>query len=255
MLFILGKFVQAPTQPLFLSLLVLLSAFFLFHRKPKLARSMVFGAFLLLFLLSIPWASYIILDPLESHYPSIAAKECPTAGAIVVLGGSVARKIPPRLDPQEIGGTRLMMAARLYKLNKAPWVVVSGGVPYRGIDGAERTESTDMKELLLEMGVPATAILEEKRSRNTRENASYTKALLNEKSIHKILLVTSAAHMPRSAYWFTNAGLDVFPMPSEHHSNFNDLHPLVFLPNAGALFAATQALKEYLGWGLARLGY
>jgi uncharacterized SAM-binding protein YcdF (DUF218 family) len=57
---------------------------------------------------------------------------------------------------------------------------------------ASQAESLGMREFMLDLGVPAAALLTEERSRNTRENAEMSAKLLRERGIQKVLLVTSA---------------------------------------------------------------
>ena len=69
-------------------------------------------------------------------------------------------------------------------------------------------------EILKEWGIPSEAVLIEGRSRNTYENAIETKKLLKARQIDKILLITSALHMPRALATFRTAGIDAIPSPS-----------------------------------------
>jgi uncharacterized SAM-binding protein YcdF (DUF218 family) len=57
---------------------------------------------------------------------------------------------------------------------------------------ASQAESLGMRQFMLDLGVPAAALLTEERSRNTRENAEMSAKLLRERGIQKVLLVTSA---------------------------------------------------------------
>ena len=63
------------------------------------------------------------------------------------------------------------------------------------------------------MGVPAEAIWLQTESRNTYEDAVYSARLLKDKGVRRILLVTSAWHMPRSLGLFQAQGLEVVPLP------------------------------------------
>ena len=87
---------------------------------------------------------------------------------------------------------RVWHASRLDAAGKAPVVVVSGGSDMTATLSAE---SLGMRQLMLDLGVPAAALLTEERSRNTRENAELSARLLRERGIQKVLLLTSALHM------------------------------------------------------------
>jgi uncharacterized SAM-binding protein YcdF (DUF218 family) len=59
------------------------------------------------------------------------------------------------------------------------------------------------------LGIPRERVILEPRSRNTAENATFTKELVKPKPGERWLLVTSAQHMPRAIGCFRRVG---FPM-------------------------------------------
>jgi len=134
-------------------------------------------------------------------------------------------------------------AVALYKAGKAPLVLLSGGGP----QGA-RSEAEQMRDHLELMGVPAAAMLLEQDSRNTYQNALYSAALLKQRGIDRILLVTSAFHMRRAEQLFSLQGLEVIPAPTDYQrlAGSSVLVPLV--PLAGNLARSTYALHEHLGY-------
>jgi uncharacterized SAM-binding protein YcdF (DUF218 family) len=66
-----------------------------------------------------------------------------------------------------------------------------------------------IKDLLIEWGVPAEAIITAAASRNTYENALETKQLWAAENLKSALLVTSAGHMPRAMAEFRRAEVPV----------------------------------------------
>jgi len=226
----------------------------------RLHATALLGALLLLWLGGSRWVAVSLVRSLESRYPSIAD---PTpAPAIVVLGGGTMPAVSPRAAVEMGGsGDRLLEAARLYRAGKAPRIVVSSG----RIDwsGTQTPESADMAEILAFLGVPREAVLEEHQSRNTYENAVETRRLLASEGIDRVLLVTSAIHMPRAVALFRCAGFDVIPVPAgfwagdEDPSGFGDGSLegvlLAVLPDVDSLENTTRALKEYLGLALSRI--
>jgi uncharacterized SAM-binding protein YcdF (DUF218 family) len=109
------------------------------------------------------------------------------------------------------------------------------------------------------MGVPDSALVQEPTSRNTRENAVNTKQIMDQQGIRKILLVTSALHMPRSLKIFQKLGIDTIPTPTDFLSsdrerqqfqNTTEAITLNALPDAERLRNTTRVLKEYLGIGI-----
>jgi len=125
------------------------------------------------------------------------------------------------------------------------------------------TPAEEMGELLDLLGVPASAIWEQPRSQNTQEDAEYSAAMLKERGVQRVLLVTSAMHMPRSVALFRHLGIEVTPAPADFTvteigwKNLFSLEPQAFLvnllPNASSLSLTTNVLKEYLGLFIYRL--
>ncbi len=176
----------------------------------------------------------------------------PKDGVIVLLGGGVGAGAP---DPGGTGVpsgetmTRLVTAARLQKRTGLP-LIVSGGSPFRDGD----PEAPIIRRFLVGLSVPAGRISIEDNSRDTRENAAFTRALMDRMSIRKAVLVTSAFHMRRARFLFEQAGIEVVPYPSSFRSwpgKKPEWHD--YLPTASGLNATALALKEYLGWGWYRL--
>lgn len=190
-----------------------------------------------------------LLRPLEMrHVPS---GPMPPADAIVVLGGCTEAPFPPQpMVHLAEGADRIVYAAELYLEHKAPLVVLSGG----GAWGLP--ESAQMAEMIEMLGVPRGAILEERSSRNTHENAMFVKPILVAHRIHRVLLITSAAAMPRALAMFERQGIDALPAPTdfvatdpEHRRLMGDPTQVArqLLPDSTALAESTRAIKEYLG--------
>ncbi len=195
--------------------------------------------------------SHAIVESLEFQY---LPQQIPTAEAIVVLGGATESAIPPRpwIELKD-ESDRVLYGAKLYRDKKAPLVILSGGrVDWRP---SSASEAEDMATLIETMGVPRSAMLLEPNSLNTRENAVNTLEILKTQKIQKILLVTSAMHMPRSMMIFKKLGVDAIPAPTDYTSIQNDQAAqssteaaiLDFFPDADQMRRTTRALKEYLG--------
>lgn len=172
--------------------------------------------------------------------------ELAKAPAIVVLGGAVC---PPELGGSEIdlnsAADRVWYAARLFHAGKAPMLILSGGYdPERNA----YSEARAMATFLADLGVPTQAVVLEEQSRNTRQNAAFSAALLKARGIDRILLVTSALHMPRAVALFTAQGLQVIPAPTDFEgSQTPPPGILAWLPDALALDASGRAMKELVG--------
>lgn len=193
-------------------------------------------------------AATAITALLADPFPARPAEALPRADVIVVLGGGLVPRDTrhPYPDMNE-AADRLWHAARLHAAGRAPRILLSGG---RVWDSGPQSEADAMAELLIDLGVPATAILIEGDSRNTRENAVQTAAMLARDDLERVLLVTSATHMTRALATFRKAGVDAIPAATDHRpSSTYSTQPLALalLPDAGALQSSTRALKELLG--------
>lgn len=166
--------------------------------------------------------------------------------AIVVLGGSInaaASDDKGHIQTND-ANERIMAAASLYLDEVAPLILVSGGSGNPA--WPDKKEAPLMAELLETMGVPRNAIITENASRNTYENATFSKPLLEKAGAKRIVLVTSAWHIRRSAAIFRKQGYDFAPFPvdclKEPFTPFADL-----VPDAGALDRSTRILREIVG--------
>lgn len=259
MFLFLSKLLPLLVYPLGLSMVLLVVALIFLQRRPKLARGAIATSLALLWLSSTPLLRNALVGSLErQNLPT----DLPTADVILVLGGATKSANFPRpwVDVSE-EGDRVIHAARLYQQGKAPKILLSGGrIPWQG-DGAP--ESADMAELLELMGVPASAILQEPDSLNTRQNAVNSQVILKRENLNRILLVTSALHMPRSLRIFRKLGMDVTPAPTDfliaedesrsRGRSASQARLLGLLPQAENLQPTTRALKEYIGLWVYRL--
>lgn len=250
MFLFLSKLLPIFIYPLGLSCLLLILTFILIWKKrSRLALIPITLTFLILFLGSSSWVSNAIVESLEFQY--ITQGDLPTADAIVVLGGATESALPPRpwIEIRE-EGDRVLYAGKLYRDRKAPRLILSGGrVDWRP---SNTSEAEDMAILLETMGVPRSAMLLESRSLNTRENAVYSQEIMKTEKIQKILLVTSALHMPRSMLIFKKLGIDAIPAPTDYTSVLSsqltlEATILDTLPDADQMRRTSRALKEYIG--------
>jgi uncharacterized SAM-binding protein YcdF (DUF218 family) len=184
---------------------------------------------------------------LEAYAPARPINDVPAAAAIVVLGGTAAPEWGNGYRAEELAGSRLLTAFRAFRAGKAPKIIVTSGIAYHREDGSLRTEAEDMKSILIEYGVPETAIILENQAQNTDQNALYSAKILRAAGINEIILVTSAYHMQRAGLWFILQGLKVHPVGAGFASRGNERNVMDFLPSATALNRSSAAIKEYLG--------
>jgi uncharacterized SAM-binding protein YcdF (DUF218 family) len=259
MFLFLSKLLPVFLYPLGIACVLLIVALVMWWRRSRWVPIPTSLALFVLLLASNVWVANSLVKSLEwQHIPKLPL---PKADAIVVLGGATKSMFPPRpsVDLSE-AGDRVFYGAQLYREGKAPFVIASGGrIEWRG-DG--RSESADIAEILKVLGVPDAAILQDPTSLNTYENAVNVKKILKEQGIRRVLLVTSAMHMPRSLQIFQRQGIDAIAAPTDflvsvreiqEQSNSPQAIVLGILPDTAKLEMTTRALKEYIGTFIYRL--
>lgn len=250
----LSKFLPLLIYPLGLGcVLIILALVFSKHRRVRTAA--LWAALVILWLGGNRWVSSSLARSLETQY--LPPASYPKVEAIVVLGGGTESSGAPRNGVEINGaGDRMFQAVRLYRDGAAPIILLSGG-SITWLDSRPSTPAEEMQEILLFMGVPQDAMVLQTKSQNTAEDAAYSAEILRERGITEIILVTSAAHMPRSVGLFEKQGIKVIPAPADFnvpdyewydlwHGNFT-AQLINFLPNTGALSQTTSSLKEYIG--------
>jgi uncharacterized SAM-binding protein YcdF (DUF218 family) len=196
------------------------------------------------------FSNSFILDEFYRPYETPAVRESDLAGkydAGIVLGGMIAYD-PTFVRPQfDRAVDRLMQAATLYRDGKIRKIFLSGGSG--SIIEKDVLESYILKNYLLKLGIPDTSIIVEGHSKNTRENAVFSKPLLDSLNKNgRYLLITSAFHMPRAIKCFNKVGIHVTPYSVDRYSGPRKfVLDHVFIPSTGALDSWNILLHEWLG--------
>lgn len=212
--------------------------------------AILFGVALLV-VTSLPVVAHALAVHLEQQFPAQSVDGHATADAIVVFGGALSGASPPARPVFDLGpaADRVWFAAALYRAGKAPWVLVAAGdrTPASG----RQVEGHAIQEMLVALGVPVAAVRIDAFSRNTRENAAMASELIGEIGARRVLLVTSALHMPRALRLFrrtlSGSGVEVLPASTDIEGLVNDRRGLAgWLPDVGALALSSRAVKEYV---------
>jgi len=218
-----SKILSLFLDPLALAIILLVCAFLVRKRRPRVFEITFGVSVVFLLIVGCPTVENWLTNTLERQYPDIPADSCAPAQAIVVLGGaihmpSIVHHSSGIINPSD----RFLMAFRLYHAGKAPLVILSGGNnPLSFEQIPEQSESEIMRRLLVEWGIPDSAIEVEGGSINTRENAMFSHRLLAGRRIGRIILVTSAMHMPRAAAAYRKAGFDVVAAPADFQTGWS----------------------------------
>ncbi len=261
MVIFFSKFLPLFVYPVGLACL-LLGAALVFSRKPRVRTILIGVTLALIFIAGNRWVALGLVRSLEWRY--LPPETVPAQAAIVVLGGGTDAPQFPRTNVEVNGaGDRVLYAARLYKQGKAEHILLSGGsISWMGT--RVTTPAKEMADILQLMGVPSEALWLQNDSQNTAEDALYSSQMLKEKGIQRVLLVTSAMHMPRSVALFRRAGIEVIPAPTDYtvtQADWDDaFRPnlpsflIDLVPDASNINATSGALKEYIGMLVYGLG-
>jgi uncharacterized SAM-binding protein YcdF (DUF218 family) len=250
----LSKILPVFVMPISLVLLFALVALLLLRsNRKKLAAAFIVAAMAVLWVASTPLVAERLYRNLETRYPPLPLAQVPAADCIVVLGGVVSPPLAPRVD-MELNESvdRVYKAAQLYRAGKAQYLIATAGNQPWSL--SPWAEADLIRDLLMEWGVPKDAIFLEGSSRNTRENAVYSKMVIDSIHCETSLLVTSAAHMPRAVAAFQAVGVAIVPVSTDVRVIDKGLPaPMDFLPNAGALAMTSEALREWIGSAVYRM--
>jgi len=243
-----SKLLPRLVYPLSIFILTAMFSGLIVLRRKKTGVALLFLSICFLWASSMPIVSSALIASLEQRFLPTPVSKSLKADAIVLLGGGSAAADPPRVEVElNESSDRILHAARLFRARKAPMIIASGGsIKWLA---TKTPEADTMNVLLKEWGVPAKAIIRESVSLNTYQNAVNTKRLLDKQGLKKVLLVTSAFHMPRALATFKKAGVSAIPSPTDYWVVHRESHTLMdYLPDAGALGGTTLAMKEYLGF-------
>ena len=212
------------------------------YRVAKKLHTFVAGACLLVAI--FPMGEWL-LYPLETRFPANPVLP-PEINGIVVLSGAEDAVLSSQWNQVELGdGAERDLAfldlARQYPDAKLIFTGGSGSM----ID--QRHKGADVaKTLFHRLGLDTSRVIFERESRNTYENAIYSKKLASPKVGENWVLITTAWHMPRSMGIFAKAGWPMIPYPVDHRTIPDNLFriDLDFSQHLGDLKTAG---KEWLG--------
>ena len=234
----LHKILPALASPLGLCLMLVLVGLLLNARR-WVARGIV-----ILIICTLPATSNMLWRQLERGHAPQDPSDAPTAEAIVVLSGML--RAVPRGDgfayEWSEAADRYFAGVDLALAMKAPKLIFTRGAqPWSaGAPEGEILYARARQDLVPEGMLDLTPAVE-----NTAQEAQAVAEMLEPGS--KIILVTSAFHMPRAQALFQDAGLDVTPWPVDFRASANKTNIMDFIPSAGGLSGTSAALREFLG--------
>jgi len=156
------------------------------------------------------------------------------------------------------GADRITHALQLYQEGKIKKILITGGQGLNPVNS--QSEAEVLQRFLLMTGVPAEDMMIEDQSKNTAQNAEFSKSFLEEKGIsitQEFVLITSAFHMSRAKGCFDKVGLKTITFPTDYYSSDTKFDiPTLLFPDPYSIFMWHKLVKEWIGIAVYRIvGY
>ncbi|HSI77348.1 MAG TPA: YdcF family protein [Lunatimonas sp.] len=246
MFFYISQLFSFLAMPLTLILILLISGFLARPIKWKKILSGI--GILMLILFTNNALSTIVINYWEPAFKVI--KTLPEYEIGIVLTG--VTNINKAADDRTFfdkGADRATHAVQLYKEGKLKRILISGGQGFQPRNNQK--EAILLANFMITAGIPESDLIIEDNSKNTRENALFTKRTLEEcgQSLdQRFLLITSAFHMKRAEGCFRKIGLQVDTFPVDYYGNDNPVNIRSLIqPSPNALVLWHKLTKEWIG--------
>ena len=247
MFFILSKILYFLIQPL--NWVIALMVYSLFSKKRERKRKALVGAIIL----SLFFTNRLIYNQVIKlwEFDTITADEIVQPYKLgILLGGYSNSQILPNHDRHNFSqsGNRFFNAYELYRTGKIEKILLTGGSGR--LMGIRKKEAHGVHEFLKRIGIPEEDIIIEPESRNTYENAIFTKKILEQKNIRgNFLLITSAFHMRRSKACFDKAGVSYTPFSVDFIGEKDHWRPSnILIPDRKGFANWELLIKEWVGY-------
>jgi uncharacterized SAM-binding protein YcdF (DUF218 family) len=215
-------------------------------RFARAGRRMAFAALALLAILGLSPIGNALMIPLEERFPPWEAAGATPTG-LVVLGGAISPHVSAARKEVALNeaAERLTMAAELARRYPEMRIVFTGGSPSLMFDDGNEAEFA--ARAFAGLGIAPERILLERQSRNTVENAIFSKAIAQPKPGERWLLMTSAYHLPRSIGVFRKAGFEIEAYPVDWRTGGPQDALRPFATVGDGLRRTDTAVREWVG--------
>jgi uncharacterized SAM-binding protein YcdF (DUF218 family) len=253
MFILLSKSLDLFLGPLTWVVVFIVAGMFL-RRRVRLAIGLQVLGLAVLYIFSIEPVAGALIRAVEAEVRATYRADV-IYDAVIVLGGGLDPDATETSGRPEYNsaGDRILRGYELLREGRARNVLISGG----SLDSRPEAviEAEVLSRQLQQWGIEPERIFIEGKSRNTRENALQSRKIIEQQGWKTLLLVTSAAHLPRAYGCFAALGIrpdtfvaDVRAPPGKR--------PASWLPRAYHLSASSDALREFAGrWVYRRRGW
>lgn len=242
----LSKLLDLLLAPLTWTLLLGVGGLLLRRRRARLAAWMQGLGLLVLYAFSTEPMAILLQRQVERGAVSTYRPDI-TYDAVIVLGGAVDADATERSGLPEYNPAveRILRGFELLRDGHARQVLLSAGT--LDTRPGALVEADVLARQLRLWGIPPERIVLEGQSRNTRENAVESERIIRERGWKKLVLITSAAHMPRALGTFEAVGLKPDTLVVDVRAHDWHVRAAWWQPRAANLSAGTDALRELFG--------
>lgn len=243
MFFILSKILLFLIKPLVWILFVFFRGIFTKDEVKRKRRLII--ATIMLFLMS----NNFLVNELVLRYEYRTAKTLDSNYKVaIVLGGFAGKDKATGNTVFYESSDRLLQAVSLYKQHKVQRLLISSGSG--SLTNQSTKEADIVKNYLMTLGIPDSAIISENRSRNTEENAEYSFKILDSLHIKdSILVISSAWHLPRAKVCFdVRENIDYYPVNFMSSDKRDYAIDNLLMPSPKALYNLELVIKEWVGY-------
>lgn len=242
-LYTLKTVVGSWLMPFPLALSGLLLALLLWRWFPRGSRNLLAAAIAILMLAAWDPVATGLLHPLESRHPKLRG-EAEGVRYVIVMGASHFDHpiLPLSNRPNNAAAYRLLEGITVYRRHPGSRLVLSGG------NNQPEPHAEILARIARNLGVPEEDMVLQQGSRDTGEEAARLVEMLGSEGL---VVVTSAAHMSRTLFWFNRMGAEPVPAPTHFLARVQGSGWA--WPTLDNLERTTFAWHEYLGLAWARL--
>ncbi|UZD24088.1 YdcF family protein [Algoriphagus halophytocola] len=246
MFFYLSQFLSFLAMPL--TIISLIWVFGLLYIKRKWGKKCLWIGLMLLWFFSNQFISNQAMLAWEPDFKEFSEIKNYEIG-IVLTGVTNLSKTAYDRTFFNKGADRITHALQLYRMGKIKKILITGGQGLNPVN--PQSEAELLQRFLLMAGLPAEDIMIEDQSKNTAQNAAFTKEFFAKKGIdtnQEFLLITSAFHMYRAKGCFDKVGLKTQTFPTDYYSHDTtyDLPSLLY-PNPTSIENWHKLFKEWIG--------
>ena len=209
-------------------------------------RLPVILALVLLIITSSPIVSHQMVTYIDGQERKKSIKDIYIADSIVVLSGMIGPIMTKQGVAYEWGDPdRFFGGIELIKAGKAKNIIFTGGImPWQK---NIQPEGQILAKFAEDFGISSSQIIVTGDVENTRDEAKAVREILSKNNTNKVILVTSAFHMPRASKLFLKEGIEVQTYPVDFRAGISNITPIDFLPSADAFSSFQFSLRELIG--------